>query len=159
MLSSKFFKYKLVPWFLSAASLMFFSNFSFNSISLSDFFCALQTYHSLSSNFLPFKSSTARAASSGFSKLTNPKHLDFPSPSRITTTLVMGPNLPKISFKLSSVVDSDRFFTYTLLNLGLPDTFSLSCLRTKGPTYTFLSFKSIPLSLLIAFWAASSSSN
>ncbi|WVZ23282.1 hypothetical protein V8G54_001826 [Vigna mungo] len=138
---------------------MLCSNRCFNSFSLSDFFCAFPTYHSLSSNFLPLRASTALAASSAFSKFTNPKHFDFPSPSLITTALVIVPNSPKIVFNSSSLVESARFFTKTLLNFALSIALSLSCLRRKGPTYTCLSFNSIPFSFSMAFWADSSLSN
>ncbi|THG00127.1 hypothetical protein TEA_006930 [Camellia sinensis var. sinensis] len=79
------------------------------------------------------------------------EHLEFPSASLISTALVIAPKSPNIFFRSSSVVDSDRFFTKTLVNFTLSNAISLSCFRRKGPTYTCLSFSSIPLSFSIAF--------
>uniref|UniRef100_A0A0A9E7A8 Uncharacterized protein n=1 Tax=Arundo donax TaxID=35708 RepID=A0A0A9E7A8_ARUDO len=63
-----------------------------------------------------------------------PKHLDLPSMPIMTTVLVIFPYSPKILTRSSCVVDSDKFFTKTLLNFVLSKELSLSCLRRKGPT-------------------------
>ncbi|MFS7933452.1 hypothetical protein Hanom_Chr04g00379981 [Helianthus anomalus] len=51
IVSSKFFMYRFSPCDLSTASFILCSNLCFNSCSLSCFFCAFPTYHSLLSNF------------------------------------------------------------------------------------------------------------
>mmetsp|Transcript_3937 Transcript_3937/g.12104 ORF Transcript_3937/g.12104 Transcript_3937/m.12104 type:complete len:200 (+) Transcript_3937:2127-2726(+) len=90
--SSKFLMYKLAPAIFSMRSLLSASNLAFNSASLSAFFCARQTTHFLSSSpCLPSSSSTAFDASSGVSKHTKPKPLDFPSSSFEIITEVTGP--------------------------------------------------------------------
>ena len=134
------------------------SNLALSSASRSAFFCARQTIHALSSILsYPSSSSTALLAASDSSKHTKPKPLDLPSPSFITTTEVSVPHFSNTSRSMSSVTFSCRFLTYTLLNvLGPPPR---SPRRWKGPTYTCLSFISMPFTLLMAPSAASAVSN
>mmetsp|Transcript_2134 Transcript_2134/g.6318 ORF Transcript_2134/g.6318 Transcript_2134/m.6318 type:complete len:202 (+) Transcript_2134:982-1587(+) len=108
MASSRFFTYRLHPLNFSdlVCSLSFLS-----SASRSDLRCALLTTQDLPSWVNPLSSSTADLADSGASKFTNPNSFDFPSESRIITTLVISPCLPKISFRSSSVQFSEMFLT------------------------------------------------
>ena len=157
--SSRFLMYRFAPAIFSMRSRRSASNLYFSSASLSAFFCARHTIQALSSFILsyPSRSSTALTADSESSKHTNPKPLDLPSPSFITTTLVRVPQVSKTSRSCSSVTFSCRFLTYTLLNIVGPPPRSPR--RWTGPTYTCLSFINMPFTLEMAPSAASAVSN
>mmetsp|Transcript_4698 Transcript_4698/g.13156 ORF Transcript_4698/g.13156 Transcript_4698/m.13156 type:complete len:323 (+) Transcript_4698:726-1694(+) len=155
--SERFFRYRLAPANFSARSLRSCSNCARSWASRSAFFWARQTNHSWSPSGRPLSFSTASAACSGSSKLTNPNPRDLPASSFITTTLVVGPHSSKAARSASSVVSSERFFTYTLLKADEP--VERSCLRTKGPTKMGRPATSRPLRPSMARWAASPVSN
>mmetsp|Transcript_12785 Transcript_12785/g.26978 ORF Transcript_12785/g.26978 Transcript_12785/m.26978 type:complete len:213 (+) Transcript_12785:515-1153(+) len=124
--------------------------------SRSAFFWARPQYRFLPPNSLPFMASTAFDASVGLSKLTKPNPLDLPDSSRMITTLVMLPNSPNLVRRASSVVSSAKFLTNTFVYIGCFSSLGRSPFFMKGPTYTFLPFSSIPLTVSTAFTAASS---
>ena len=79
----------------------------------------------------------------------------------MTFAELISPNLENISWSFSSVsISSPKFLTKTLVNIFAfsPNCFSLSFLGTNLPTKTFFPFRSMPLTLFMA-WVADSSAS